>query len=458
MKLKSLIILSLMFVFLSVSFADAPKPDKDIYGIFSEFFSGTNIYNTGDDAGSDENAAKMYFWNQQLGAQTLSDDVVEGKKFIRLKIETTEWDVMAITPIVGMDSVSPRNMENYFNGSIKFLVRASSTSLSFGTAMVGFQSIQDNGSGNSPDTLFFLTLDDLGFTANGKWQEVVIPLNSTTTVTKRVNRVAQDGTVWDHIDTADVTISENFLSKVNALFIFQPTTLTVDDKIDIDNIRWEKANAGPTGVMSLKMFDVETNEELSPDSNFSFDFNKDVDSGWKVAKEYIKIDLNLVFDKTNQRYKPYNIKIYTDNKNESANPKYTGTDSNPAGLINVDNTDVKKNMCWRVSSSIIDKSNLKIYQHGDYLSDKEDEGNCYLWMQDLSKQNPAFDNIYSYIWNNVLTPNPEGIDCRGAQFSEYSFGAPAFPLYLYLGANFSDTVVGENYSTNTLTIELIYDE
>ena len=420
MKLKSLIILSLMFVFSSVSFA-VHKPDLDVYGVLSETFSGV----VADSPASNVNSVKFNNWQYSLFnmgeikySTSAPTDIIEGEKCIKVENLSGDAKYGAIgVDVTNYDGIL--DMSNYANGKIKMLIKGSSSSMS--KLKIGFLYNKNR---------YYKLLEELApsFSYDNTWQEVVFPLSNLP--------------------------SEVTLSKVTSVLYLSIGGSGEQDNyvegatIEFDNIRWEKPNVG--SGMALNMFKVEDDTEIPGGNSFSFDVNIDEGIHWKVANEYIKINFNY------SEYNPCYIKIYTDNTSEKANPKYTGTETNPAGLINVDDTKVKLDMCWRVSGSIIDKNNLKIYQYykdgKPYLSDKENEGNCYLWMQDLAKHEPDFDNKYSYVWNNGSE-----ISYRGAQFGEYTFEAPAFPLYLYLGANFLNTVTDENYSTNTLTVELLYE-
>jgi hypothetical protein len=69
------------------------------------------------------------------------------------------------------------------------------------------------------------------------------------------------------------------------------------------------------------------------------------ETAWKIADQYIEISHNNL-------PQSWGIQLYTDNKNESADPKYTGT-ANPVGLVNIDNTIMAIPMAWRITDSVI---------------------------------------------------------------------------------------------------------
>ena len=420
MKLKSLIVLSLMFVFSSVSFA---VTNYDIYGFLSETFSG------GRYGGAHSNDSVNFFaWGSlNPGTETITyekdSNIWEGREYTKCQPSTSSYGGAGVTFVNSSDTETQQDMSAFYNGQLKFCVKINESAAAefpVGIKLAGSNIVFKL----SSSTVF----PNFNSSKINQWQEVSLKLNSAT----------------------DSRITEENMKRTSFLFLisYDNNEVSTSSVLNIDNIRWEKSGVG--SGMSLSMFKVEDDTEIPGGNSFSFDVNIDEGIHWKVANEYIKINFNY------SEYNPCYIKIYTDNTSEKANPKYTGTETNPAGLINVDDTKVKLDMCWRVSGSIIDKNNLKIYQYykdgKPYLSDKENEGNCYLWMQDLAKHEPDFDNKYSYVWNNGSE-----ISYRGAQFGEYTFEAPAFPLYLYLGANFLNTVTDENYSTNTLTVELLYE-
>jgi len=408
MKVKSLIILSLMFVFSSVVFS---VPNKNVYGIFSETFSGVNIYKYGEIKPEDENAVAIDFWywtggQQGFEATNVSSTTLEGK--INWLLTATNAGESGGGGFAVKNSAGVLDMSAYSEGSIKFIVKSSCS------AMENFKvGVKING------TEYYQTLKELNnsFTADDNWWEFSIPINYLN------------------------------LDKVQYLFLFglDKEHYNVGDTLEIDNIRWEKKENETAQQIVLSVAKVDTDATAS---SFSFDVNIDNldlnDTTWKAANEYIKIELNKLPEE------PCYIRFYTDNKSDKANPKYTGS-SNPAGLINEIDTFSRLEACWRVSSNKISKDNLKIYQDDDVLSDKKDERTyCYIWLQDLNTTD--YNLEYSYIWNNG-----SDISKRGTQLYGATFLAGGFPLYVYLGANFAQAVAGATYTTNTLTVELYYE-
>jgi hypothetical protein len=162
-------------------------------------------------------------------------------------------------------------------------------------------------------------------------------------------------------------------------------------------------------------------------------------TGWKRANQYIEIShSNLP--------QPWGIQLYTDNKNASAIPRYTGT-ADPAGLVKTDNTIIALPMAWRITDSVIaNPPNPVPRSDGSGFSD-------YMWH--FLKDRGTFDDPvtpldevfvngedYITIWNQT------GIAC-----SEGGKSGNPKKAYIYLAANFTMSSVNADYNTSTITIE-----
>lgn len=165
-------------------------------------------------------------------------------------------------------------------------------------------------------------------------------------------------------------------------------------------------------------------------------------TGWKAANQYIEIshaDLPLF----------WGMQLYTDNKNVSANPRYTGT-ADPVGLVKTDNTIFSLPMAWRITDSVINPNSDedKPVQRPDasgftnymwhFLKDKNTPDNP------LTEWDESFSNAEEYVtlWNQAGIAWNEGA----------RQGNPA-KAYIYLAANFTMSSVESEYKTSALTIE-----
>lgn len=427
MKVKSLIILSLMFVFVSVSFA---VTDYDVYGVLTETFLGGK-YGGKDSGVFNSDSVDFFQWNS-LKTEPIKNtaDVLEGKECTKCQADSSAGGGAGITFVNSSNSETQQDMSAFYNGQLKFCVKINEVAAAdfpVGIKLSGYNIVFKLSSA----TVFS------GFDSSkiGQWQEVSLNLNSTT----------------------DSRITKDNMKRTSFLFLisYSANNISTSSILNIDNIRWEKENVS-TG-MSLSLLNVEDNKKPD-DGKFSFNVDIDVDledTNWKASDQYVKIDFNgLKFSTTStvSYYSPSYIRVYTNNT------QYTGKDTH-AGLINDSDTSSKLNACWRISTYTISKDKLKIYQEGDTLTDDLNVKplfNCFLWMQDwneLEKEQDIEKIEYSRIWNTESDPNK-----RGFQFNEANFSSGGFPVYLYLGANFANASPGSTYTTNTLTIELIYEK
>ena len=164
-------------------------------------------------------------------------------------------------------------------------------------------------------------------------------------------------------------------------------------------------------------------------------------SGWKVAGQYIEISHDDLPEF-------WGMQIYTNNKDELANPKYTGT-ADPAGLVDTVNTLFSVPMAWRIADSVINPNTdaNKPVQRPDGTGFTN-----YMWHFLKDKNTPdnlgAFVNGHEYItlWNQA-----------GIAWGEGDRGGSPAKAYIYLAANFTMASVGAEYKTSALTIEAYND-
>jgi hypothetical protein len=301
-------------------------------------------------------------------------------------------------------------------------------------------------------------LSSMGYQENTNWQELEFNLSGTVNGFK-------DGNLVSGVPINTVSLAE---TEFLFMFVYAPN-VSSDVKVDVDKIRWEKQSIP---ILEVKMKDS-TGSDYS--GNVSFGVVERGSTKWKVAEQYFEVNLN------DMPLSPSWIQVYTDNMNGSASPRYTGIPTitnSPAGLVDVSTTTVVLPMCLRVSTQALSADKLVIYQNNEVLTDTPNSGyRCYLWMQDVhtKDKNTGNDidfvtNKYSRIWNHGTvaetdTENGRGLQQEEAKFSGYATSAedgrtPMFPICVYIGADFSSRVKvlkGHVYTTNTLTIELIYE-
>ncbi len=444
MKIKNILFFVLTAVIFISSLSFAGNIGKNTYGILTENFTGASF----DEADTDD-LVDIYIFSDTIKIDTVyassaAVNAPEAMKYISVypnSAVSLGWSGYGIAFKSGTGTIQ-RDMQSYYNGSLKFVAR--STSSAAGTMSVG---IKVNG------IEVRRTLTDLGLVTDGNWHQITFPLNTSS----------------------GVNLTQTNLQKTDFLFmgIYAPN-VSSEVKVDIDNVRWEKQSI-PT--LEVKMKDRSGNYYSG---DMSFDVQRGV-TKWQVANQCFEVMLNdMPFSSSG----PVNawIQIYTDNTNASANPRYTGViskDSNPSGLVDEAASDVVLSTCWRaVAREPLAENELVIFQNGSILTNTSGGGyKCYLWMQDVEsidkETEVKFDFVtskYARIWNHGSIVKTDDKDGRGVQTEEAKFAGysselsdgrkPLFPLYVYVGADFSSSskvLKDHAYSTNRLFIELIYE-
>jgi hypothetical protein len=165
-------------------------------------------------------------------------------------------------------------------------------------------------------------------------------------------------------------------------------------------------------------------------------------TGWKIAGQYIEISHSSLPEF-------WGIQIYTDNKDESANPKYTGT-ANPAGLVKSDNTIFSIPMAWKITDSVLTGSDLSNPTQREGSQGFSD----YMWhfLKDRNTPDnpdtPYYDESFQDGEGYVTLWNQSGI-----AWNEGGRSGNPKKAYIYLAANFTMSSVGSVYQTSALTIE-----
>jgi hypothetical protein len=177
------------------------------------------------------------------------------------------------------------------------------------------------------------------------------------------------------------------------------------------------------------------------------------DGGWVIADQYLEVSYSDVPEF-------WGIQIYTDNKAETADPKYTGA-RNPAGLVDINRTASVLPMAWLVTDHILSSNEradtFKPLERPRTSAANFTEGfTNYMWhfLVDKNTQddpttaiNEAFADAKDYIvlWNQLGIAWNEGGKAKRPQ-----------KAYVYLAAKFATAYAGASYKTSTLTFELYH--
>ena len=388
----------LLFVFSSLSFS-APKPARNVYGVFSESSSGAVI----DAPASNMNAVTVDYWEwNNFSLDTVSDGgAIEGKEYWKIENGAGNYGAIGLGLKNALDMGKNGSKKEYT--CIKFFVKSSYSKMA--NFKVG---IVANGKTYSKK------IGELGgFSADGNWHELSFPLN-------------------DYL---------NDLSNVTNLFFFQlgGTGETVNyhegDTIFFDNIRWVRDEEG--GEYSVTVKAVSNNDTVVNASSITFSSSLFRQS-WAIAEQYLEIE----YDKDSPNWK---VMLYVDNGSADRNGMYAVKNGQQYGEV--------LPMCWRASEKILSDSSESTTKIGEDFDGKNyylyDKGNgdkdfrCWLYMQDLVALETDKDKDYS----TVMGYSAGGYHAYSGEYGKFSNSGyySGSKVSLYFGANCKEAVGGLEY-------------
>lgn len=275
MKLKSFISLFLVAMLVSVSVVFAANNERNVYSVYSDNFNGSHP----DAPAEDSDSVTFMLWsNQSMTGATMADTPIEGMFYSKLTCGTPDPD-SGIWSYGGGGYMSTNSseyidMSAYYGGVLKFCVRSSDsnmTNLRVGVKVAGIE--------------IMVPLSELGFTANGSWQELTFALSSDI--------------------SEDITAAN--LGQTNSLFIFNmpDTKYTVGESIHFDNIRWVKQAAGASFSVERKKVSDNT---PAGSSKISFSSSSYAQQSWVVADQYLEMDIDGEMTSNN-----WTIRVFSNN-------------------------------------------------------------------------------------------------------------------------------------------------
>jgi len=308
------------------------------------------------------------------------------------KTAHTSWAGWGV--FYGYWGANPQDLTDYYGGDMRFWIYSSTDNV-----RIEVETSTDSYSENITDHGW--TTDDLN-----TWKHMTIPLDEYT----------NQGATFDETKA--------------------PFKLCLDDMLGVgatvyvDLVRWT------TGYAVDTMY-IETKHRETHVAHSSVTWTPVLPSTWNASNIYFKLD----FDPGTTYW---GIRMYTNNKEAGANPKYIGT-GDAAGLVCSTGTESALDplpMSWTIESATRTVSALGKGTVGDWVSG----GHAYKWMQDID--DTSFDHDYVTIWNR-----------RGVEWgtSNGDRDWKNSPNYLYFGANFDKAKAGRKYTTNRLIIELYYE-
>ena len=358
---------SLFVLFATATVAFAANNTRNVYSVYSDNFNGTHY----GAPSSDVDAVEFQLWaNQSMYGETKTDTPIEGKNYSRLTngapdIPHSIWKYGG-GGFASKNTNAYINMSAYYGGELKFYARSNNSNIV--NLRVGIKV----GSAQSDEVV--IPLSSLGFSANGQWQEVSLPLTSAT----------------------DSRITAEKLATTSYLFFFNlPEANYVEGEyIELDNIRWVKNNAGATFSVVRKK--VSDNSEVS-DQTAPISFSEDsYGQGWTVADQYLEMDIDGELLNNN-----WTVRVFTNN--------------DIAGLYNVNDTTDVLPTAWKVSCSTLPYTYVDGDGHNNRntleIGENKSESGEFFGLYDAGKVAYLHDDgvKWLYPWFFVKTQNDTSV-------------------------------------------------
>ncbi len=452
---------------------------SDIYGIVTETYPGVTLYNA-------PNADAVLFNDGCTilqGVSSYNTDYIEGGSSVMCVSSGSTNGGWLVRFGVG-DAASPKDMSDYDGGFIEFNGRRTS---GMGVTIMT--------SWNGDDGTHSLYWEKLSENADTWW-----PDNNQWYLLR------QDLDDWKYSKYASINPFQ--IDKITFPVGFYREGST-KGTFWIDNVVWKKKNLACTGgTFSATVKKISNDAEVTSkvlswsSSNSDLAAAREPHSGWRLANEYIQLDVSY-YNACDPDYDPnsgvtsYNpwwqMQIYTDNMASGASPKYTGipfvgtsSTNNPAGLVAKELPESQPvPLAWRIQWEK-SPSNLTVKQGVDASSTCASgttnsvatlkdrlwatyfEGSCYAafsWMLDLNTK----DNTTTTSTNEALVSNGSYNDYaaiwqyfRGIHHAEGNGTSTSWlggisPNYLYIAADFSKALAGRTYKSNQIIIEIFYE-
>lgn len=185
-------------------------------------------------------------------------------------------------------------------------------------------------------------------------------------------------------------------------------------------------------------------------------------TGWEASSQYILLHSTIT-------HATGFITIYTNNYHNTDH-SYSGVvnssySQSPAGLVDNSTTTKVLPMCWRVSAVSTDSLHIvqgpvgpaPLYQVGLFSAELGGAASlypCFLWMEDAGMWGFTGQSITGALQDYRTIRDVS----RGIQHGEATWGSGVgSPVYVYVGANFTNATTPNTYKTTSLTIEALHE-
>ena len=182
-------------------------------------------------------------------------------------------------------------------------------------------------------------------------------------------------------------------------------------------------------VFDIKIREFDTGILLT-NKVFSWSNISVLTNGWKLAREYVEID----YLTNHSVITGWGLQIYTHNRTNIANPKYTGTMDNPGGMIALINSNNLISLAWAIKFTN-DTISPPVESTPGVLS------GGWHWMLDKSSSDFTNEKEYIVAWNQ-----------GGIAWSDAVRQHKPLKAYLYIAAKF-ENLISSVFRTSQLRIE-----
>lgn len=407
---------------------------RNVCGVLStDSLSGVNL----DEKIFDDDSARFWIWGGMGNLDISSSDCegkCEGKDYKQLKGSGG----CGVYFVNSSDQKTERDMSSYYGGKLKFRVRthgSNADKFTVGIAVV-------SSTNTKPETYETRIPLSSGLVKNfnkdsSEWQDVYIELSTSTS--------------W--------SMTEGNFTKTNCLFLFlgDKGEVTSNDYVDIDYVRWVKAERKQENAdfnVTLKW--VENNKKVTSDTGTiswaESTFGPQVDgSSYTVAKQYLELDYNKDYS-TDSSNNCWYVQVYVDNGSSDRNGLFATINSDEYVLP----------MCWRASPKTLpytDAHGINTLKIGEKIiyNEKEDKWEGFLY--DLGSGNT---NYYPWLYIKDKSDIDEEKDYTTVMSYKTGYQASAGVYWsggkvnLYFGAKTPVALGGLMYTGNicvTLTYE-----
>ncbi len=232
------------------------------------------------------------------------------------------------------------------------------------------------------------------------------------------------------------------LSSVQLPFIFtalSPATFYIDQVRYVD-----PPSSASSPIYSVKLCALGDTACVSSPTEITWT-GATTSSAWKIADQYfqIAVDANTT---------SWGVQIYTDNKASHATPKFEKEGvANPAGLVNTSDPSRTISLAWSIKAGTRPVAEVTPVA-ADPNNESDDFSFQWLFMKDASTPDIPLEKTTAFVPGELPVTVRNQIGIHYGQ-RDTDIGSENPPNFLFLEANFGQSVGSRSYKTSTLTLE-----